>query len=73
MAYDKRRLAAERRLRDGDHRHGQGGGVWQSGRPPAVDSSGYVYVFVGNAYGSSGYDGVNNFSESALKLDPANG
>jgi hypothetical protein len=50
-----------------------GGGVWQSGRPPAVDSSGYVYVFVGNGYGTNGWDGVSNFSESALKLDPANG
>jgi Abnormal spindle-like microcephaly-assoc'd, ASPM-SPD-2-Hydin len=50
----------------------RGGGVWQSGRPPVVDSSGYVYVFVGNAYGG-GYDGVNDFSESVLKLDPANG
>jgi hypothetical protein len=50
----------------------RGGGVWQSGRPPVVDSSGYVYVFVGNGYGS-GYDGVHNFSESALKLDPATG
>src|SRR5579863_216079 len=49
----------------------RGGGVWQSGRPPVVDSSGYVYVFVGNGYGN-GYDGVNDFSESALKLDPAN-
>ena len=50
----------------------RGGGVWQSGRPPVVDSSGYVYVFVGNGY-TSGYDGVNDFNESALKLDPANG
>jgi hypothetical protein len=50
----------------------QGGGVWQSGRPPVVDSSGNVYIFSGNAY-SNGYDGINNFSESALKLDPANG
>jgi Abnormal spindle-like microcephaly-assoc'd, ASPM-SPD-2-Hydin len=50
----------------------RGGGVWQSGRPPVVDSSGFVYVFVGNAYGG-GYDGVNNFTESVLKLDPANG
>ncbi len=50
----------------------KGGGVWQSGRPPVVDSLGCVYVFVGNGY-SSGYNGVNDFSESALKLDPANG
>ncbi len=49
-----------------------GGGVWHSGRPPVVDSSGYVYVFVGNGY-TTGYDGLNNFNESALKLDPANG
>jgi hypothetical protein len=48
----------------------QGGGVWQSGRPPVVDGSGYVYVFTGNGYGG-GYDGVHDFSESALKLDSA--
>src|SRR5262249_47443240 len=50
-----------------------GAGVWQSGRPPAVDSSGHVYVFTGNGYSGMGYDGVNNFSESLLKLDPAHG
>jgi len=51
-----------------------GGGVWQAGRPPAVDSGGYVYVFSGNAKaGGYGYNGVNDFSESALKLDPSNG
>jgi len=50
-----------------------GGGVWQSGRPPAVDGAGYVYLFAGNAYGNAGYDGVNNFSESVLKLDPSQG
>jgi PQQ enzyme repeat len=50
----------------------RGAGVWQSGRPPVVDSAGYVYVFTGNGY-TGGYDGVSNFSESALKLDPANG
>jgi hypothetical protein len=50
----------------------RGGGVWQSGRPPAVDSAGYVYMFVGNAYGG-GYDGVHNFSESVLKFDPSHG
>lgn len=49
-----------------------GGGAWQSGRPPAVDNAGHAYVFSGNAK-SSGYDGVNNFSESVLKLDPAQG
>jgi hypothetical protein len=51
----------------------KGGGVWQAGRPPAVDGAGYVYAFVGNAFGSGGYDGVSNFSESVLKLDPSQG
>ena len=37
-----------------------------------VDSAGHVYVFVGNGYGCCGYDGAKNFSESVLKLDPAN-
>ena len=50
----------------------RGGGVWQSGRPPMVDSTGFVYAFVGNAFGST-YDGVNNFNESVLKLDPSSG
>ncbi len=49
-----------------------GGGVWQSGRPPVVDAGGFVYVFTGNGY-QGGYDGVSNFSESALRLDPDDG
>src|SRR6202165_5810580 len=71
MAYNKATLlqsGAFATVSTGD----QGGGVWQSGRPPVVDSSGYVYLFTGNG-NSNGYDGINNFSESALKLDPANG
>ena len=48
------------------------GGVWQSGRPPAVDSSGYVYVFTGNT-AKGGWNGVTDFSESVLKLDPSHG
>jgi IPT/TIG domain len=71
MAYDKSTLAQSgvfATVTTGN----RGGGVWQSGRPAVVDSTGFVYVFVGNAYGS-GYDGVQNFSESVLKLDPANG
>ncbi len=52
---------------------GNNAGIWQAGRPPAVDGAGHVYVFTGNAHNPNGYDGVNNFSESVLKLDPANG
>ena len=70
MAYDKRTLQQSGSFATVTTGN-RGGGVWQSGRPPVVDGSGYVYVFVGNAYGG-GYDGVHDFSESALKLDPAN-
>jgi len=49
-----------------------GGGVWQSGRPPPVGPAGNVFVFTGNGY-TSGYDGVQDFSESALKLNLAKG
>lgn len=50
-----------------------GAGVWQSGRPPVVDSNGFVYLFTGNAFSINSQitaDGVNNFAESVLKLDP---
>jgi hypothetical protein len=53
--------------------NGNGAGVWQSGRPPVVDSTGNVFLFTGNGYSGTGYDGINNFSESALKLDAAHG
>jgi len=49
-----------------------GGGVWQSGRPPVVGRAGDVFVFTGNGY-TNGYDGVHDFSESTLKLNPAKG
>ncbi len=71
MAYNKTMLAQTGIFATETVGNG-GGGVWQSGRPPAVDSSGNVYVFTGNGY-TTGYDGVNNFSESVLKLNPANG
>jgi Chitobiase/beta-hexosaminidase C-terminal domain len=72
MAYDKSSLAQTGIFATVTSGNG-GAGVWQSGRPPAVDSSGNVYIFTGNGYNGTGYDGVHNFSESVLKLNPANG
>jgi hypothetical protein len=71
MAYDKTTLAQSgvfATVITGN----RGGGVWQSGRPPVVDGQGYAYVITGNAYGA-GYDGVENFSESVLKLNVVQG
>ena len=52
-----------------------GGGLWASGRAPAVTSDGHVVYFTGNGNGTTldGYDGVNNFGETALRLDPSKG
>jgi hypothetical protein len=44
--------------------NGAGGSIWQSGRAPAVDESGNIYVVTGNG----DYDGVSNFAESFLKF-----
>ncbi|MFO1466418.1 MAG: hypothetical protein U1F35_08275 [Steroidobacteraceae bacterium] len=69
MAYDKTKLTQVGAFATvpADQK---GGGVWQSGRPPIVDGSGRVYLFTGNGY-SNGYNGVNDFSETLLKLDPS--
>jgi hypothetical protein len=71
MAYDKLTLAQTGIFAAQTSGNG-GAGIWQSGRPPAVGGLGYVYVMTGNAFGG-GYDGVHNFSESLLRLDPAHG
>jgi hypothetical protein len=72
MAYNKwtlKQTGAFATVPTGD----SGGGVWQSGRPPVVDFAHNVYAFSGNGYGGTGYNGVNNFSETLLKLNPARG
>ena len=49
MAYDKQTLEQSSAFATVTKGNG-GGGAWQSGRPPVIDSAGYVYLFTGNAY-----------------------
>jgi uncharacterized protein (TIGR03437 family) len=46
--------------------NGSGGALWQSGRAPAIDSAGSIYVVSGNG----DTDGLTSFSDSMLKLNP---
>ena len=46
--------------------NGMGGSIWHSGRAPAIDPDGNLWV----ASGNGDYDGVGNFSQSILKLAP---
>lgn len=45
---------------------GEQGAIWQSGRGPAADAEGFIYVATGNGQ----WDGTTSFSQSFLKLDP---
>jgi hypothetical protein len=45
---------------------GEEGSIWQSGQAPAVDDRGNLYIVTANGT----WDGVRNFGESFLKLDP---
>jgi hypothetical protein len=45
------------------------GGVWMSGGAPAADTSNNLYFITGNGT----YDGLNNFSDSIMKLSTSSG
>ncbi len=64
MAYDARTLARVSVLNTSPT--GSEASIWQSGQGPAADEEGNVYVVTGNG----SWDGVNNFSESFMKLTP---
>jgi hypothetical protein len=46
---------------------GSEGGIWMGAAGPAADANGNIFVAVGNGT----WDGVNNFGQSVVKLDPA--
>jgi len=62
MAYDARDLKQTAALCTTPD--GADGGIWQSGRGPAVDASGAIYYEVGNG----DWDGERNFGTSLIKL-----
>ncbi len=65
MAYDAKTLTQNGLLNTSPT--GTEASIWQSGQGPAADEQGNVYVVTGNG----SWDGVQNFSESFLKLSPA--
>jgi hypothetical protein len=46
------------------------GGIWMSGRAPAVDANGQVFLMVGNGMNDLSVSTKLNFGNSLLKLDP---
>lgn len=68
MAYNATTLAQKWVWHSTDPTSGNNeGAVWGSGNGPALDASGNIYVETGNGF----FDGINNFSDSVVKLSPA--
>jgi hypothetical protein len=50
--------------------NGQQAGIWQSGGPPAVDESGYIYLMIGNGTTDANVGG-SDWGEALAKFNPA--
>ena len=46
------------------------GGIWMTGRAPAVDPDGHILLMVGNGRNDMSPNATRNFGNSLLKLDP---
>ena len=68
MAYNATTLAQQWVWHSTDPTSGNNeGAIWGSGNGPALDASGNIYVETANGV----FDGINNFSDSVVKLSPA--
>jgi hypothetical protein len=75
IGYDEHTLAQVRVL-NLTH-NGHQGGIWQSAAAPAVDSSGFLYVTLGNGtfdttLDANGFPSQGNFGNCLVKLSPQN-
>jgi hypothetical protein len=67
MAYNATTLAQQWAWHSTDPSGNNEGGIWGAGNGPALDASGNIYVETANGV----FDGINNFSDSVVKLSPA--
>jgi uncharacterized protein (TIGR03437 family) len=63
MAYSTSNLQQQTAVFN-DTPNGNGGGIWQSGRAPAVDAAGNIYISSGNG----DFDGTTDFGGCVIKL-----
>ncbi|HEV2323308.1 MAG TPA: chitobiase/beta-hexosaminidase C-terminal domain-containing protein [Terracidiphilus sp.] len=65
LAFDKSTLALVNKVNLSPNGTEGMAGIWQSGRGPAVDANGNLYVMTGNG----GFDGATDYGDSVVKLD----